>query len=153
MSSCSSLYRQIQAGTLDPSTLTAQQIADSWHCMSELDRSALAAMVAGGASAVAPGVSSPNLTADGNYEVTWPGGNGQVSGQGTFGGGTLSLEFSLDDGTTWTLLKKVETATDPDPTLTENGSFVFWSAPTSAPGYRLRLTLAGATTPNINVYI
>ncbi len=142
-------FTSICDGTTSPGSLTSAEICDLWGCLSVPEQALFSLLK----STSAGSVTTTNITADGGYEVTWPGGNGQVSAQGTFGGGTLSLEFSLDDGTTWTLLKKVETATDPDPTLTENGSFVFWSLPTSAPGYRLRLTLAGATTPNINVYI
>lgn len=32
---------------------------------------------------------------------SWPGGVGQMVGAGTFGGGTLKLQMSPDDGTTW----------------------------------------------------
>jgi len=41
-------------------------------------------------------------TADGNSTVVqWPGGLGQMVACGTWGGGTITLEMSPDDETTW----------------------------------------------------
>ena len=43
-----------------------------------------------------------NLTADGSTaEVQWFGDEGIVSVHGSFGGGSLALEFSPDQGTNW----------------------------------------------------
>lgn len=89
-----------------------------------------------------------NLTADGDTAITWPGGQGQLCAQGTFGGGTLALQFSLDGGTTWTALED-----DPASSLSAAGTFVFSSMRTDAVDYQLRLNLSGSTTPNINIKI
>jgi len=41
-------------------------------------------------------------SADGNSTaLNWPGGVGQMVVSGTFGGGTVKLQMSPDDGTTW----------------------------------------------------
>jgi hypothetical protein len=89
-----------------------------------------------------------NFTTNSSAELTFPGGEGQVAAQGTFGGGTIALEFSLDDGTTWTTLED-----EPAATLTADGSFGFKSMRTDAASYRLRVTLSSATSPNINVRV
>lgn len=71
-----------------------------------------------------------------------------MAAQGTFGGGTLALEFSLDAGTTWTQLED-----DPASTMTAAGSYAFRSMKTDDTDYMLRLSLTGATTPSINVKV
>ena len=41
-------------------------------------------------------------TSDANSaSEAWPGGVGQMVGAGTWGGGTLKIQMSPDDGTTW----------------------------------------------------
>ena len=60
---------------------------------------------------------------------------------GTFGGGTLSLEISADEAN-WV-------PTGVDGSMSEDGSFEF----TNKQGMSYRLTLAGATSPNITWWI
>ena len=88
------------------------------------------------------------FTADGSEALEWRGGEGQVAAQGTFGGGTLSLQFSLDNGSTWTNLED-----DPASTIAANGSFAFRSMKTDPESYKLRLNLSGATSPNLKVRV
>lgn len=88
------------------------------------------------------------FTTNSTLTLTWCGGEGQVAAQGTFGGGTLALEFSLDAGTTWTQLED-----DPASTMTAAGSYAFRSMKTDDTDYMLRLSLTGATTPSINVKV
>ena len=71
-----------------------------------------------------------------------------MAAQGDFGGGTLSLKFSLDNGTTWTLLED-----DPVSQLTAPGSFGFSSMKAGDPTYQLQLELTGASSPNLNVRV
>jgi len=94
-----------------------------------------------------------NFTTNSEVELKWRGGEGQLAAQGTFGGGTLSINFSTDDGSTWTLLKKVEDASEPSPTLTEAGAFAFKSMRTDASSYRLQVALTGATGANITARV
>lgn len=68
---------------------------------------------------------------------TWNGGNGLYLVEGTFGGGTCTLQCSLD-GTTW-----VSVGSDGE--LTADGAVGFWLPPCS-----IRANLAGATAPNLN---
>ena len=60
---------------------------------------------------------------------------------GTFGGGTIVLEASRNNGTTWLPVANT--------TLTVNGYSNFQL---NGP-YRLRVTLSGATSPNIFVAV
>lgn len=79
------------------------------------------------------------FTADGSGTAfDWDGGWGVLNAQGTFGGGTLKLEFSEDSGSTWTALPA-------DTQLTAAGSAAFLAGV----GASLRITLAGATNPTI----
>ena len=51
-------------------------------------------------------------TGDGNSTVVqWPGGLGQMVVSGTFGGGTITLEMSPDDETTWVTIGGESTVT------------------------------------------
>jgi hypothetical protein len=47
----------------------------------------------------------------------WPGGKGVFAVKGTFGGGTVALQFQLPDYTTW--------FTPTNGSLTDDGGFVF----------------------------
>ena len=94
-----------------------------------------------------------NFTTNSEVELKWKGGEGQLAAQGPFSGGTLSIKFSMDNGTTWTLLKKIEEAGANDPSLTEAGSFAFKSMRTDEVSYRLQVALTGATNPSILVRI
>jgi hypothetical protein len=89
-----------------------------------------------------------NFTTNSSVELTWRKGEGQLAAQGSFGGGTLALEYSLDDGSTWTLLED-----DPASSLTADGSFAFRSMGTDSSSYRLRVSLTGATSPDLNVRV
>ena len=86
------------------------------------------------------------LTADGDTtEFDWPGGTGSMSGQGTFSSGTLTLRFSLDGGTTY---NDVTDGTD-TASLTASGVVGF---EVNFP-CKMKLTLAGATTPDIDTAV
>jgi hypothetical protein len=72
----------------------------------------------------------------------WAGGAGIVYAQGTFGGGTLKLLFSLEENGTYDELDG-----DGDGlSFTQNGGGRFY-----APNGWLKLDLAGATNPSIKV--
>ena len=88
------------------------------------------------------------FTTNSAVELPWAGSEGQVATQGDFDGCTLALEYSLDDGTTWTQLED-----DPASTLSAAGSFSFKSMKAGDPSYRLRLSLTGAGSPNINLRV
>ncbi|MDA9453072.1 hypothetical protein XI00_02000 [Bradyrhizobium sp. CCBAU 21359] len=73
--------------------------------------------------------------------MRWSGGVGTVVAWGTFGGGTVSLQMSVDNGATW---MNVDRGTD---------SFVSFTAPGNG-GFQLglcllRFNLTGATSPNV----
>ena len=73
-----------------------------------------------------------------------------VTAQGTFDSGTLSLQFSLDDGTTWSTVTTTGGVTGE---LTNDGEFNY-GAGIADPGHKLyRINLAGATSPSIDVLI
>lgn len=81
------------------------------------------------------------LEANGSTSVVdWRGGPGILLAQGDFGSGTLTLEFSIDGGTTWTPVG--------DASLTEGGGWRF-----DLGACQLRGTLAGATDPTVHVSI
>lgn len=83
-----------------------------------------------------------NLTANGaSASVPWRGGIGSVAAWGNFGGGTVSLQMSPDNGTTWI---NVDRSGDTYVTYTANGQGDFQLGLCL-----LRFNLAGATTPNI----
>jgi hypothetical protein len=81
-----------------------------------------------------------NLTADGSTAALQFQGEGSVNATGTFGGGTLSIEASFDGGTTW--------VAQTDGEFTTAGTLNIKIGPCY-----LRTTLAGATTPDIDVNI
>lgn len=79
------------------------------------------------------------MTADGTLDsIQWRGGAGTLFAQGSFGGGTLTVEFTLDGGTTWTAVSGVS--------LTAAGNDAIDVGPVI-----LRVKLAGATNPSITV--
>ena len=83
------------------------------------------------------------LTADGNSNtVEWTGGRGVFVAYGTFGGGTYTLQWTPDDGTTWL---NVDQGTDTFCTLTAPGSGGF-----ELPFCQLRCVLTGATSPSVS---
>lgn len=81
-----------------------------------------------------------NLTADGSTADLQFQGEGTITAVGTFGGGTLTIEASFDGGVVWTA--------QTDGTFTEAGSLNIKIGPSF-----IRTTLAGSTTPDIDVYI
>jgi len=84
------------------------------------------------------------LTADGKTSgYSFPGGTGTIQADGSFGGGTLSLEVSSDGGTTYT---NGGTSVQ----LTSEGLFNF-TLPSNA--LLVRLDLTGATAPDIDWWI
>lgn len=74
--------------------------------------------------------------------IKWDGGRGVFMAWGTWGGGTLTLQMSPDDGTTWV---NVDRTGDTFCTLTANGQGGF-----ELPKCQLRVTLAGSTAASIN---
>ena len=84
----------------------------------------------------------PVLTADGQTAaanvVSWPGGQGVFVAYGTFGSGTVKLQWSPDDGTTW-----IDAGAAPL-TLTAAGY-----GPFTIPKSQLRVSLTGSTAPSI----
>jgi hypothetical protein len=82
------------------------------------------------------------LTADGqSASIPWLGGRGVFTAWGTFGGGTIKLQQSPDDGTTWIDLDR---SGDTFCTFTANGEGGFELQPCL-----LRVSLSGSTAPNI----
>lgn len=69
--------------------------------------------------AIPQAVKFATLVAAGNSAaLAWPGGRGVFTAWGTFGGGTLKLQQSPDDGTTWI---DVDRSGDTFVTFTVNG--------------------------------
>lgn len=82
------------------------------------------------------------MTANGqSAAISWPGGRGVFTAWGAFGGGTIKLQQSPDDGATWIDLDR---SGDTYCTFTANGEGGFELHPC-----QLRVSLAGATAPNI----
>jgi hypothetical protein len=81
-------------------------------------------------------------TANGSSaSIAWPGGRGVFSAWGTWGSGTLTLQQSPDDGTTWI---NVDRTGDTYVTFTGNGEGGF-----ELGECLLRVTTTGSTTPSI----
>lgn len=82
-----------------------------------------------------------NLTASGSTSsVRWSGVYlGHFYAHGTFGGGTLTLQYSVDGGSTWL------TADSENLVFTAAGSNNF-----QLPHCLVRITLSGATDPDID---
>ena len=88
-------------------------------------------------------INNGSLSADGSSaDQQWRGGTGFVTASGTFGGGTLELELSLNGGSTY-----VGAGTGGQ--LTSAGSFVF-ELPDDA---LIRVTLSGSTGPSLEYTI
>lgn len=85
-----------------------------------------------------------NFSADGNSsELDWGGRFvGHISAYGTFGSGTVTLQYSLDAGATWNAVDTTNLAFTAD----GNGNF-------ELPFCKLRINLAGSTTPDIDYVI
>lgn len=83
-----------------------------------------------------------NLTANGAAgPVRWSGGTGKVTVWGTLGGGTVTLQMSPDNGTTWL---NVDRAGDTYVTFSAPGGGVF-----ELGLCLIRFNLTGATSPNV----
>ena len=83
-----------------------------------------------------------NQTVDGqSATLTGHGGTGNVEVDGTFGSGTLTLQYSVDGGTTWLTVSAA-------PTFTANGTANF-----SLPPCDIRTDLSGSTSPDLNTRI
>lgn len=83
------------------------------------------------------------FTADGQSgAINWPGGRGVFAAFGTFGGGTIKLQVSYDDGATWI---DADRSGDTFVTFTANGSGGF-----ELPRCQIRTSLSGSTSPSIN---
>lgn len=72
--------------------------------------------------------------------ASWTGGNGLYSVTGSFGGGTCTLEYSLD-GTTFQSVGS-------DGALTAAGGVGFWLPPCA-----IRANLTGATGPSLTAIV
>lgn len=75
----------------------------------------------------------------------FPGGRLVLEGDGTFGGGTLKLQFTTDTDTTWVDLTPQDGGVK---SLTAAGSVTLF-----LPAIRLRVVLAGSTTPALNCWV
>lgn len=83
-----------------------------------------------------------NLTDNGSTAVIdWDGGVGYYAAHGTFGGGTLKLEYSFDNGGNYI--------------PSESSGWLASAAGKQfhLPPCKLRMTLSGAASPNLSVYI
>ena len=79
------------------------------------------------------------LTANGNTAVVaWLGGKGYFTASGTFGSGTVTMQYQVD-GTNWLTVGT-------DTTLTASGGGIF-----DIPAASIRAALTGATNPSIRV--
>lgn len=86
---------------------------------------------------------SINITADGNSaEFNWSGSKrnaiGHFRAEGSFGGGTLKLQFKAVDSDTF-----VDVGSEVTLTADGNGAF-------RLPSGKLRVNMASSTTPNVN---
>lgn len=82
-------------------------------------------------------ISNKTFSADGNSAtIAWPGGYGSMLASGTWGSGTLKLQFTINGGTTWVDVASIS--------LTANGHKEF-----NIGSCHLRMNLAGATNPAI----
>ena len=77
--------------------------------------------------------------------IDWPGGRGNFSAFGTWGGATAKLQWSPDGGTTWL---DVDRSGDTYCTLTANGAGGF-----ELPMCKIRANLAGITTTSVNASV
>jgi hypothetical protein len=78
--------------------------------------------------------SRTNVTADGNYDINYNGGEAYFSLEGTLGGGTYTLQVSQDE-TNWT---------NSDVSLTAAGGQRF----SVGNNHSVRLNVSGSTTPD-----
>lgn len=82
-------------------------------------------------------------TTDGNGNAAdWPGGRGAFAAYGTFGSGTVKLQWSPDDGTTWL---DVDRSGDTYVTFTANGSGGF-----ELPACQIRAVLSGSSAASVS---
>lgn len=82
------------------------------------------------------------ISADGNSSaIDFLGGGGWFTAQGDFGGGTVTLQFSNDGGTTYSAIDSLTT-------LTADGGSVF-----DLPPCKLRINTAGSTSPNLIAWV
>jgi hypothetical protein len=78
---------------------------------------------------------------DGNSQQwDWPGGNGMIAAQGTWGSGTIQLQVTPDAGTTWINVSGIS--------ITADGTVTF----ACAPG-QVRLNLSGSGGASLNAWI
>lgn len=74
--------------------------------------------------------------------VDWGGGRGVFAAFGTFGGGTVTLQWTPDGGTDWL---PVDASGNTFTTLTAAGAGGF-----ELPACQIRAVLAGATSPSVS---
>jgi hypothetical protein len=86
-----------------------------------------------------------NLTADGSTAALQTNGVVNVAAYGTFGGGTLTIQASYDGGTTYFDLTDANSAAG---AFTANGALNVEVGEAD-----LRFTLAGSTSPNLNISV
>ncbi len=88
-------------------------------------------------------------TSDANSTaMTWDKSSlGTVWGEGTWGGGTISLETSPDSGTTWVPADDGSN----NHQLTADGALTFQVA--EGPEVQVRVALSGSSGANLNVWI
>jgi hypothetical protein len=88
---------------------------------------------------------SYNLTADGSTAALQTTGTVNVAAFGTFGGGTLTIQASYDGGSTYFALTDANGAAG---AFTADGAYNIEVGEAD-----IRFTLAGATSPNIDVVV
>jgi len=79
-------------------------------------------------------------TVDGNYDLNYSAGEAFFSAEGTFGGGTVTVELSKN-GTDWGEITSSS--------QTANGGFVF----SAGDGFSARAVVTGSTTPSIELSV
>jgi len=91
-------------------------------------------------------VAFPTLSANGSSSPTdWPGGKGDLTASGTFGGGTLTMQIQGPSGT-WINVINYATITDISITGNKHAAFELPAGP-------VRVTLAGATGPSVTASV
>lgn len=77
-----------------------------------------------------------------------------IHAHGSFGGGTLTFQYSFDGGTTKATLKDGAGSSATDVSYTASGGFT-WDSPVSTGGTPINLyaVLSGSTSPDIDVRI
>ena len=101
------------------------------------------------------------FTADGTFDFDWRSYRkesdniGTITAVGAFGGGTLDVTVSFDGGTNFVNLKNSQDTAISFATTSDYDNFPLNAGnnPISSEQVIIRLTLSGATSPNLNVRV